>query len=49
MRTNESMHRRTKMYWVIEALVLFIMSAAQLFTIRVMFRHHRPNKGILGQ
>ena len=43
------MHRRTKLYWIVEALVLVVMCAAQIFTVHVMFRKHRPNKGILGR
>jgi hypothetical protein len=48
MQTNKSMHKRTKVYWMIEGLVLVLITATQLFTIRIMFRRHRPGKGIIG-
>lgn len=46
--TNKSMHTRTKTYWLVEALVLCLMTVTQLVTVRAMFRKHKPNKGIIG-
>ena len=43
LRTNESMHRRTKVYWVVEALVLVMITATQCglccLSLRCFVRH----------